>query len=252
MGSDCGGWSYLDSQVTTIWVSDGYTPSYYYGTYYFASGSGGGSYGGGGSTSTRCPYGPNCNQPVPFDEQTFDVEVVEPTTLADVTPSSALVGDRPIASYATKCPGVQAMWNNYPNNEARGFLTRDGGVIFTDVLGYSGGGASALYVHNGTSYYVYPASQGAPAITYSGTQLVNGNYYIPVVASIHTHTPCRTDGTNGVTQPVGDDDKNFASRSGNINHWVVGCGAIAQYNGTSTNFYNVRTGALSTLCSYIN
>lgn len=51
----------------------------------------------------------------------------------------------------------------------------------------------------------------------------SSNYYlIPIVASVHTHAPCRSDGTNGVSHRVGTDDRDRANANPEINHWVVG------------------------------
>lgn len=76
-----------------------------------------------------------------------------------------------------------------------------------------------------------------------------GYYFIPVVASLHTHTPCRSDGTNGTSNSVGSDDKTQAQTSPNIRHWVIGCGSVAQFNGSNSSFFNKHTGSLSTICS---
>ncbi|OOG18169.1 hypothetical protein BWD42_12950 [Sphingobacterium sp. CZ-UAM] len=149
------------------------------------------------------------------------------------------------------------MWNNYPNNETFGYLTADNQLIMTDVLALDGGQASGTYKYvnpDGTTsyYFTYPDTQGAPAGTYTGIIHSAGKYFIPITASIHTHTPCRQDGTNGVSHNVGADDKAFATSAPGLKHWVIGCGAIGQFNSTSTNFFNILVGDLSTNCSKIN
>jgi len=98
-------------------------------------------------------------------------------------------------------------------------------------------------------YYPYPKSQGATSLSYGGMIENNSYYFIPVEASIHTHTPCRQDGSDGVSHAVGSEDKQFAAQYPGINHWVVGCGAIAQYNGNNNNFYNKSSGSLSSICN---
>ena len=54
-----------------------------------------------------------------------------------------------------------------------------------------------------------------------------------------------------VTHQVSGGDRGRAEARPEINHWVVGCGAIAQFNG-GENFFNKKTGSLSSLCSSIN
>lgn len=56
------------------------------------------------------------------------------------------VGGKPKHEYldADKCIGLQAMWNNYPNNEVLGYLSQDGKLIVTDVLPLDGGAARGL------------------------------------------------------------------------------------------------------------
>lgn len=160
-------------------------------------------------------------------------------------------GDKPIMEYADRCQGLQDIWNNYPNNEVSGYITSDGQLLVIDILAFNGGETWGTYQYNGVTYYPYPMSQGAPANNYAGIVQSAGYYLIPIVASVHTHSPCRTDGTNGVSHPVGQDDRDRAALSPGINHWVIGCGAIAQYSGTSASFYNVQTGALSLLCNNV-
>ncbi len=164
----------------------------------------------------------------------------------------AVAGDRPIKEYNNKCTGILNMWNLYPNNEVSGYLTKDGKIIVTGSTGSSGGGVNGVYEYDGVTYYTYPKTQGAPNLNYAG--MINDHpsyYFIPVVASIHTHTPCRTDGTNGVSHAVGSDDSLLAARYPQINHWVIGCNAIAQFEANNPNFFNVGTGALNTLCNNI-
>ena len=162
------------------------------------------------------------------------------------------VGDRPLFEYSDKCQGLQNAWSNYPNNEVYGYITADGKFIVTNILSATGGSAFGTYSYNGTTYYPFPASQGAPTLSYAGMVETAGYYLIPVVASVHTHSPCRTDGSNGVSHPVGSDDKSFAASHPELNHWVIGCGAIGQYNGTDDSFSNVQSGNLSALCSSVH
>lgn len=115
------------------------------------------------------------------------------------------------------------MWNNYPNNETMGYITRDGSLLLTNVAGVSGGQVSGAYEYeDGTTYYTWPISQGPPAKQYEGIIRRAGYYLVPVVASVHTHTPCRRDGTDGVSHPVGNNDNRLAYAYPNINPWVIG------------------------------
>lgn len=172
-------------------------------------------------------------------EEVFDENLVEN------------MGPKPIMEFNNKCTGISNIWSNYPNNEIFGYLTIDGKLIITNILPASGGTAAGLYHYDNTYYYPYPDSQGTPTGTYSGMVHSAGHYFIPVQASVHTHVPCRTDNTNGVSHPVGNDDKAFAQKYPGINHWVIGCGAVGQYNGINNNFYNVRSGNLSTICTFV-
>lgn len=169
-------------------------------------------------------------------------------------------GTKPLAEYSdtAKCQGVQDIWNNYPVNEVMAFVTSEGKLIVTQVLPLTGGSVNGLYTHNNpatgapTYYYIYPMSSGAPSQNYAG-MVNNGQYYfIPIVASVHTHAPCRTDGTNGVSHPVGSDDQALATSHSGLRHFVIGCGAVAQYNSSNPNFYNVQIGLLSSTCNLIN
>lgn len=162
------------------------------------------------------------------------------------------VGNKPLYEYNNKCQGLQDIWNNFPNNEMFGYITSDGKLIVTNQQSFTGGSAFGTYSFNGVTYYPYPVSQGAPSQSYSGMITTNTYYFIPVVASVHTHSPCRSDGTNGVSHSVGADDISFASSHPQLNHWVIGCNAIAQYNATSSSFFNIQSGSLSTSCNAIN
>lgn len=160
-------------------------------------------------------------------------------------------GTKPIYEYSNKCSGISSIWSNYPNNEVAGYVTTDGQLLVIDILPYNGGNTYGTYDFNGVTYYPFPDNTGPPSGTYQGMLHERGYYFIPVSASVHTHSPCRTDGTNGVSHQVGQDDLTRAASSPNINHWAIGCNAIGQFNSTSTNFFNVQTGPLSSTCSSI-
>jgi hypothetical protein len=168
------------------------------------------------------------------------------------------MGNPPLAEFANKCQGLQFMWNKYPSNEVFGYITQDGQLIVTNILGYSIGGASVPVAFNGKMYYGFQDAE--PTLTYQGMLpssyttpdgVEHKRYYIPVVASVHTHTPCRSDGTDGVSQEVSSGDQNFAALYPQLNNWVIGCNAIAQYNSNNSSFFNVHSGSLSSTCNLI-
>lgn len=169
------------------------------------------------------------------------------------------MGPKPIKEYSTdnRCAGLQAMWNDYPNNEAVGFVTKDGKLIVTGVVSNDGGGFKGLYRYANPVteldeyYYTYPVAEGAPSLIYDGMLTRGDNYFIPVSASVHTHTPCRADGTNGVSHTVSDADQDLATKYPALKNWVIGCDAIAQFDNSSSNFFNTHTGPISTTCSFI-
>lgn len=160
------------------------------------------------------------------------------------------IGDKPLQEYSDKCAGIQSIWNNYTNNEVFGYISSDGKLIVTNIQPYNGGQGSGLYFYNNIYYYPYPDTQGAPSQSYSGMIQAAGYYFIPVSASVHTHTPCRGDGTNGMTS-VGSDDAQFAADHPGLNNWVIGCGAIGQFDGANSNFFNINTNTLSNNCNLI-
>jgi len=160
------------------------------------------------------------------------------------------LGPKPLKEYNDKCEGLKDIWNSYPDNEVYGYVTADGKFLMTDVASLAGGEVSGVYQHGETIYYVFPDTNGPPSGTYTGIKHVLNNYFIPVVASVHTHTPCRTDGTNGVSHNVGDEDRALATKYPKLRNFVIGCGAIAEFN-SEDKFFNVRTGTLDNNCTYV-
>ncbi len=162
------------------------------------------------------------------------------------------VGPRPIHEYEDKCSGIQSIWDNYPNNEAAGYMTADGQLLLTNLASFEGGSVASIYTYQGITYYPFPDTQGPPALSYTGVVHSRGYYYIPIVASFQTHSPCRTDGTDGTSQPVSDEDKERALAQPSIRHWAIGCNSVGQYNGTSTYYYNRNFGYLSNICDHVH
>lgn len=163
-------------------------------------------------------------------------------------------GDKPIYENENKCNGLNQLWTYSQNSgdEYAAVLTADGAILITQQLNTASGGISGIYEFNGITYYQYPTSQGAPSRTYQGQLESVGRYFIPIVATIHSHTPCLNDGTDGITNNTINDDQNFASHYPNINHYIIGCNAIGEFNGNSNQAFNIQTGNLSSTCNNIN
>ena len=161
-------------------------------------------------------------------------------------------GDKPLKEYKSKCEGIMDIFDSYPDKETAGYITMDGKFIFTNIIGAYGGEIFSTYEYAGSTYYPFPKSQGSTQLTYEGMIENNNYYFIPVVASVHTHSPCRIDNTDGVSGfNVSAEDKSRAQASPNIKHWVVGCGAIGQYIDSSNSYFNISKGNLSAICKRI-
>jgi|GEM_PF-2164977 len=252
VGGSCGGWDYLGTSTTYAYVTLPVSGINYFGTF-ISNGSGGsGSGGNGGGSYGYCGITEPC-QALPDPDLRPTVYIKEV-----VLPAA---GPKPMAEYTDKCVGMQAMWSKSAANrkERIGFVTENGGLIETHEGTYNSIPIDGLIRHAGKTYYHYEQPASAPLPTWPGTLTNTSNIsdpskirvYIPIVATVHTHNPCRDDGTNGVSHAVGLDDKTLATMHPHINHYVIGCGAVAQYNATNSQFYNVVTGALSSSCAGI-
>lgn len=163
-------------------------------------------------------------------------------------------GQKPLAEYSAqqRCNGLQNMWNaGIQNNssETYGVITIDGSLLFTQIGGQTGGQIDGIYEQDGSVYYFYPKT-GNPTPTYLGTITAHPVYYfVPISATVHTHTPCTNDGTDGISNRAGDDDFPFAARFFQIKHYVIGCSAVAEFNNYS--YFNIRNGNLSVTCNNI-
>jgi hypothetical protein len=76
-----------------------------------------------------------------------------------------------------------------------------------------------ITTQDGTSYYFYPMSLGAPAVPSTN----NGAFYfIPISGTVHTHNQCMTTGTSGVEAgAVSDDDASFCLSHQNLVNYVL-------------------------------
>ena len=163
-------------------------------------------------------------------------------------------GQKPLNVFLNDiCGGAAGMWNmgvQNNNHEVYGVVTQSGSLLITQISPNSTGGQfDGIYKHNGVTYYWYPSDGDMPP--YAGTILSGGRYFIPIVATVHTHNPCLSDGTDGISNNDGADDFPFAAQFSSINHFVLGCnGSAAQFN--SNSYYNLQTGNLSNSCSIIH
>ena len=163
-------------------------------------------------------------------------------------------GVRPLQEYPTVCGGVQGIWNSSiaVNRETVGVITTDGKFIYIAQVGYDGGSWGGLYTSQGQAYYTYSDSQGVPQYNYAGMIHSAKHYFIPIKGTVHTHSPCVDDGTDGVTSVnLSDGDQQLAARYPNLKHYIIGCKAVGQFstsNGTGSPTL-LGTGDLSTTCS---
>lgn len=163
-------------------------------------------------------------------------------------------GQRPLAEYSDKCQGAQEIWNMSVSNnrEVVGLLTSDGKIIVVAMLGYDGGRWGGLYPYYGTTYYTYPDSEGAPSQSYAGLVQSAHQYFIPIVATIHTHSPCIQIGGNGISNIIlSEGDHDLADRFQNINHFIIGCGALGKFNHYSDSPFLLQSGNISSTCNQI-
>lgn len=162
-------------------------------------------------------------------------------------------GNKP-EEFADKCSGILGLWNKSLTNNNRevvGFITSNGKIILTQIQGPNGGDVNGLVKSGGTVYYGYSDSYGAPIQTYPGMLHQNGKYYIPISATIHTHSPCLTDNTNGVSQLVSNEDSDLAAELTTISHYIIGCDALGSYDEDSSEYDLIESGNLADICDEI-
>jgi hypothetical protein len=97
-------------------------------------------------------------------------------------------------------------------------------------------------------YYFFNRDGGAMP-TIPGTAQTSRAFFIPITATIHTHTPAILDGTDGITNQDGADDFPFANRFPLLTNYVIGNNAVGKFNGNR--YYDIKSGNLSTTCSNI-
>jgi len=165
-------------------------------------------------------------------------------------------GVKPIDEYPDKCSGAVGLWSlstSNQNRESFGVLTTDGQFMAIAVLGSTGGEISGLYMLNNTAYYSYPDTEGPPSRLYTGLEHKSGRYFIPIAATVHTHSPCITDGTNGISNMIlSNGDQNLASVYNTISHYIIGCDALGSFVAGNSSPILLQSGALSATCSLIS
>ncbi|HVW99149.1 MAG TPA: hypothetical protein VHA52_01700, partial [Candidatus Babeliaceae bacterium] len=164
-------------------------------------------------------------------------------------------GTKPIAEYPDKCSGAQGIWTMATNNnkEVFGVMTADSQFMAVAMIGFEGGQFGGIYDEYGTEYYTYPDSLGLPSQTYSGMIHSAGQYFIPIIATIHTHNPCVVDGTDGVTNGnLSPEDIQLENNYTTINHYIIGCDALGKLNAGYNQAFLLATGTLSNTCSLIH
>ena len=149
-------------------------------------------------------------------------------------------GQYPIVRFDDRCQFSSDMWNRSVGSDSEyfGVITTSGEYLVTQQQGATGGQVNGLYNYNGQAYYYY-AANGATSSPFLGAVQSGQYFFIPIQATVHTHTPCVHDGTDGVSQPVSSDDTNLANVYPSITNYVIGCnGTVAEFNGTNPNYYN--------------
>lgn len=152
----------------------------------------------------------------------------------------------PIEEYATTCEGINSMWDDYPDNETFGYITQGGKLILVGIAGEHGGDVPKLEFVDGKYYYSFPPTDNL-TLEYEGIVKRPHAYFIPIRASVHTHNPCRFTSDSGVGHTVGPEDQDLAKKYPGINHYAIGCNAIAQFK-DSPYFFNTKTGELDNFC----
>ncbi|WP_128546585.1 hypothetical protein [Larkinella soli] len=158
-------------------------------------------------------------------------------------------GEEPLAFFQDPCQFKEDIWRRSTSkipSEYFGAIITDGTYSTLSRVGVSRGKVEGLIEHNGTKqvYFYYPAkNKKTPPCQHLKISLRSIEYYaIPLKATVHTHTPCLKDGTDGVSHEVGDEDLRFATLYPNMQHWVIGCDdVVAQFNSSNPEFFNKTT-----------
>lgn len=163
-------------------------------------------------------------------------------------------GNKPLGDYNDICSGVQAMWKASAStqNETFGLITSDNKFMYVSMQSYSGGSIGGMAIYQGQAYYTYPDTQGFPNINYAGIIHSVHQYWIHVKGTVHTHSPCLQDGTDGVSDMIlSAADQQLARRFTMIPHYIIGCDAVGSFSNSSNSPILLQSGNLNSTCSLI-
>ena len=240
----CSDWVYNNTSCEYVDFGPGST----------SGGTGGGGTGGGGTGGGSTGGGTGTGDHEPGSGGVGGVGVNEIGYTFPDNLFGGKDGNKPLGDYTSICAGVQALWTASVNvqKETVGLITQDGRFIYIAQVDYAGGSFGGLAVYEGKAYYSYPDSQGYPAYAYAGIIHSAHQYWIPIKGTVHTHSPCLNDGTDGISNTtLSVPDQNLAKRFTMIPNYIIGCGAVGQYDNSSTSPWVLQTGNLSDTCSSI-
>lgn len=197
--------------------------------------------------------GNNSNNVDCGDDYVFDTVTNECVLFFDEDAMTGEAGVKPLKEFDDKCTGIDELWamSEASGNEVAAVLTEDGAILIIAEGSRDGIDFPGLHNFMGKTYYGYEISKGKPARTYSGQVERVNRYFIPIKATIHSHTPCLTDGTDGLTNREIREDKIFAGEFKNINHFLIGCKSIGEFNHKTSNASNIQIGTLNIICEKI-
>lgn len=192
---------------------------------------------GGGGSGGDCSADPLCNG--------YGVGTGSPVVVLNGNPALAgSPGRKPAYGSEDRCGFAENMWSRSlaSGNEYFGVVTKNGEYLITQEQGVSGGNVNGIFnSSDGRVYYYYPRVDGEPSVISQSEPGRIGNvnvWAVEIKATVHTHTPCISDGTDGVSHLVGSDDHALAGSLSSLRHYVIGCNATAEFNGTNDEFYN--------------
>ncbi|MCJ8209308.1 hypothetical protein MUY27_06280 [Mucilaginibacter sp. RS28] len=238
----CSEWRYDHMQCQYVEFGPGFSGG-------SSGGSSGGASGGGGTGSGSTGSGDH----EPGSGGSIGVDNIGYTFPGNLW--NGINGNKPLGEYPDICTGAQAIWNSsvQAQAEAIGLITMDNKFMFVAQVGYAGGSFGGLAIHQGQAYYTYPDNLGFPAYNYPGIIHSMNQYWIPVKGTVHTHNPCLQDGTDGITNfTLSQGDQLLAAKFTMLNHYIIGCGAVGQFNNGRNTPWVISSGNLSSTCSAIH
>ncbi len=257
IGTYCSSWRYAGTTRRLIWIAFGEDSGGYYGTYIYYNSSGQGSV----SDPRGCPYGPNCTEPVPYDEQetTNEKEVITPPNWWEFMYKHKTYND-PCAAYRELINAGYANNDKVLSHELGGIigkeLDQNGNQFgFDKFIAFPvtpGDGSTTFDFNGGADGYFYD-EQGREILHFwtGGNQtFVETTTYadqgVPAIIAryevntlVHTHPYDSGNGWNLPNEPsskqnASDPDKDIenAAKFPHINHRIVSVEQIVDYDGT--------------------